>query len=181
MALTSTIYTFDINLADTDRAVYETLSLRVACHPSETPESLVTRVLAYCLEYQEGIGFSGGVSDGAEPAIAIRDLSGAWVAWIDVGYPDAARLHRAAKLAPRVAVYVHKDPAVFLRQLAGERIFRAEDLALYQMDRDLLAGVVARLDRRVRFDLTIAEHHLYLTIGAETLEGEVRRLTLPTT
>ncbi len=179
MALTATIYTFDVNLADTDRGVYEALSLRVACHPSETEESLVTRVLAYCLEYRDGIEFSGGVSDGSDPAIAIRDLSGGWLAWIDVGYPDAARLHRAAKLAPRVAVYIHKDPAILLRQLAGERIFRAEALELYAMDRELLAGLVTRLERRVRFDLTVTERHLYVTIGTETLDGEVRRLTMP--
>ena len=63
MALGATIYTFDIELADSDRAVYETLNLRVAQHPSETPDYLITRVLAYCLEFSEGIGFSKGLSD----------------------------------------------------------------------------------------------------------------------
>ena len=61
MALTATIYNFDIDLADTDRGVYETLALRVAQHPSESPEYLVARVLAYGLEYTEGIGFSSGI------------------------------------------------------------------------------------------------------------------------
>jgi uncharacterized protein YaeQ len=178
MALTATIYTFDVQLADTDRGVYESLSMRVACHPSETNESLLTRMLAYCLEYTEGIAFSAGVSDGTEPAIAVKDLTGAWRAWIDIGYPDAARLHRASKLAPRVAVYVHKDPAILLRQLAAERIHRAEALELYAMDRGLLAELVARLDRRMKLDLTVTEGHLYLTVGADTLSGEVVRLSL---
>ena len=102
MALASTIYTFDIELADTDRGVYETLALRVAQHPSETEEFLVTRVLAYCLEYTEGIEFSRGLAEPDEPAIAIRDLTGAWRAWIEIGAPDAARLHKASKAAPRV-------------------------------------------------------------------------------
>ena len=62
MAQTATIYNFDIELADADRNLYETLALRVACHPSEAPEYLVTRVLAYLLEYAEGIEFSRGVS-----------------------------------------------------------------------------------------------------------------------
>src|SRR5262249_47377966 len=57
MALTSTIYNFDIDLADSDRGVYETLAVRAALHPSETEELLWTRVLAYCLEYEEGIAF----------------------------------------------------------------------------------------------------------------------------
>ena len=50
MALTATIYTFDIELADSDRHIYESLALRVARHPSETEAYLVTRVLAYALE-----------------------------------------------------------------------------------------------------------------------------------
>ena len=58
MAIGSTVHTFDIQLADVDRGVYETLALRVARHPSETDEYLLTRVLAYCLEYTEGIAFS---------------------------------------------------------------------------------------------------------------------------
>src|SRR5262245_24725341 len=51
MALTATLYSFDIDLADSDRGVYESLSLRAARHPSESAEYLVARVLAYCLEY----------------------------------------------------------------------------------------------------------------------------------
>ena len=176
MALTATVYTFDVNIADTDRGVYESPSLRIARHPSETAESLAVRVLAYCLEYSEGIAFSAGVSTGDEPAIAIKDLTGAWRAWIDIGYPDAARLHRASKLSPRVAVYIHKEPAILLRQLADQRIHRAEALELYAVDRELLAGLVARLDRRMQLGLTVTDRHLYLTVGTDTLSGEVVRL-----
>ena len=98
------IYVFKIDLADSDRGVYQPLELRVARHPSETEEHLWTRVLAYCLEYTEGIAFSNGLFESDQPTIAVRDLTGALRAWIDVGAPDASRLHRAAKLAPRVAV-----------------------------------------------------------------------------
>ena len=120
MALTATIYNLDIDLADSDRSVYETLALRVARHPSESPEYLVARVLAYAMEFTEGIEFSRGICDPDDPAIAVRDLTGALRAWIDVGSPDAARLHKASKLAPRVAVYTHKDIGQIVRNLAGE-------------------------------------------------------------
>ncbi|HYQ82525.1 MAG TPA: YaeQ family protein, partial [Rubrobacter sp.] len=45
MALTATVYNFSIQLADVDRAVYETLELRVARQPSETAEYMLMRVL----------------------------------------------------------------------------------------------------------------------------------------
>ncbi len=122
MALGATIYAFDIELSDVDRNVYQSLNLRVAQHPSETQDYLVARVLAYCLEYTEGIGFSKGLSDPDEPAIFVRDLTGALQAWIDIGLPEPERLHRASKAAPRVAVYTHKDPAQW-----AARICRGED------------------------------------------------------
>ena len=50
MALGATVHNFDIDLADADRGVYETLALRVARHPSESDEYLIVRVLAYCLD-----------------------------------------------------------------------------------------------------------------------------------
>ena len=176
MALTATIYNFDIELADTDRHVYESLALRVARHPSESEEHLVARVLAYLLELAAGIEFSRGVSDPDEPTIAVRDLTGAIRTWIDIGAPDAARLHKASKTADRVAVYTHKDPAQFLKQLAGERIHRAEALELYAIDRVLVAALVARLERRVAFSLSVTDRELYLSIGQVNLTGTVVRL-----
>ena len=179
MALTATIYNFEIQLSDVDRGVYEALSLKAARHPSETEEHLATRVLAYCLEFTEGISFSRGVSDPDEPAISVRDLTGTYRAWIDVGSPDAARLHKASKAAPRVAVYTHKAPAQLLAQLAGERIHRSEALELYSFDRELIAGFVSRLGRRTAFDLSVTDRHLFISIDGATLSGEVERHVLP--
>jgi uncharacterized protein YaeQ len=176
MALTATIYTFDVELADTDRSVYESLALRVARHPSESEEYLVARVLAYLLEYVEGIEFSRGVSSPDDPTIAVRDLTGAIATWIEIGTPDAARLHKASKAAPRVAVYTHKDPTQFLRQLAGERIHNSEGLELYAIDRDLVAALVAHLERRVAFSVSVTDRELYVSIGSDNLTGRVQRL-----
>ena len=155
MALTSTIYTFDITLSNVDRGVYEALSLRVAMHPSESPEYFTARLFAYCLEYTEGIVFSKGVSDPDDPTIAVRDLTGALRAWIEIGAPDAARLHKAAKASPRVAVYTHRDPAQLQRQLEGARIHRVADIPLYAIDRDLIAAFCERLERRMTFSLSM--------------------------
>lgn len=173
MALTSTIYNFDIQLSDMDRGVYEALDVRAAQHPSETEESLVTRVLAYCCEYTEGIGFSKGISEPDDPAIFVRDLTGRLRVWIDVGAPDAARIHRASKAADRVVVYTHKDPKQVLGQWAGERIHKAEVIELLAVDRALLSAFVARLERRMAFSLTITERHLYIAVGDDVLDGEL--------
>jgi uncharacterized protein YaeQ len=180
MAITATIYKFDVDLSDADRQVYETLSIQAARHPSESEEYLVTRLLAYTLEYGEGIAFSRGLSDPDEPAIAIRDLTGAIRTWIEIGTPDASRLHKAGKSAGRVVVYTHKDVGQLLGRLGGERIHRADAIEIYAIDRRLVDAVALRLERRMAFALSIAERELYLSIGDETLSGTVTRHALTT-
>src|SRR5436305_12322908 len=104
MALTSTVYNFDIALSDADRGVYEQLALRVALHPSEAIEHMLTRVLAYCLEYQEGIAFSqGGISDGDQPAVSVSHRDGRIRAGIDLGMRDPERRHKASNAAAPLA------------------------------------------------------------------------------
>lgn len=179
MALTATIYNFEIDLADNDRSVYESLSLRVARHPSESEEYLLTRVLAYAMEYVEGIEFSaGGLSNPDDPAITVRDLTGALRAWIEVGTPDADRLHRAAKAAPRVAVYVHRDPSQYMARLAGERIHKGESLEIWGMDQALIQQLGARLERRMSLSLSITDRGLYVSTGVESFSGEVERCVI---
>jgi len=178
VANTASIYNFDIELSDVDRHVYESLHLRVARHPSETEAFLLARVLAYCLEYTEGITFGHGLAEPGEPALAVRDLTGALRVWIDIGAPDAERLHKASKLSPRVVIYTHKDPALLARQLAGERIHHAEALELYGLDREFLAALAAHLARRTAFALTVTERELYLTVGDVTLTSRVDRVPI---
>jgi uncharacterized protein YaeQ len=176
MALGATMYVFNVELADSDRGVYETLEIRAAQHPSEAPDYLLTRLLAYCLEYTDGIGFSKGLSDPDEPTVFVRDLTGALQLWIEIGTPDADRVHRASKAAPRVAIYCHKDAELLASKLSGEKIHRLEALELYAIDRTFLADFVKKLDRRMNLTLTVAERHLYLTVGDETLSCVVERV-----
>ena len=178
MALTATVYSFDVQLNDVDRGVYETLSFKAAQHPSESSEYFVARVLAYCLEYAEGISFGKGLAEPDEPAIAIRDLTGSLRAWIEIGNPDASRLHRASKASPRVVVYTHKDPASLLRQLEGERIHRREEIGLVALDRELIAFIVKRLERRMAFALLVNEGNIYLTLADESFEAGLTTLSM---
>jgi uncharacterized protein YaeQ len=165
MALTSTVFVFDIALSDVDRGVYETFSLKVACHPSETPEYMLTRVLAYALEYEEGLAFSSGLSATEEPALWTRDLTGQLRAWIEVGTPDAARLHKASKACDRVAVYCHKDVALYLRNLTGQRVHNADRLRIVEVDRRFIEAAAAKVERRTALTVSVTEGTLYLDVG----------------
>jgi uncharacterized protein YaeQ len=173
MALSATVYVVTVRLADADRNVYDTLTLRVARHPSESAEYLLARVLAYCLEYTPGIAFSKGLSVPDEPAIVVRDLVGVLQSWIEIGTPDAARLHKASKAVQRVIVYVHRDLEPWLARVSDARIHRAEELEIVALDSELLAAMSSRLERRMEFDLSVSEGSLYVTLGAATFSGVI--------
>jgi uncharacterized protein YaeQ len=173
MAAGATIHTFAVQLADVDRGVYESTTLRVARHPSETDAFMLTRVLAYCLEFDEGITFSEGISATDEPAVLVRDLTGKTTAWIEVGAPDAARLHSGSMQAARTVVYTHRDPAKVAAPWAGRRIHRADEILLYSFDPGFIEQASAALERRNSLTISITERRMYLELNGTTLESPV--------
>lgn len=173
MALTATLYNFETELADIDRDVYQTLSLRLARQPSETSDFMLTRLLAYCLEYTEGIEFTEGVAAGDDPAVLVRDMTGRVTAWIEVGMPDAARLHRGSKLAGRAAVYTHRNVAKVLDGLNGKQIHRAGEIPVYEFGKGFVDEVAAVLQRRDKISVSITERQLYLDVSGQTFSTTV--------
>ncbi len=169
VALSSTQYRIELSVSDTDRGVYETLELQVARHPSETTPFLVTRLLAFALQYTDGLSFSRGLGEPDEPAIWAHDLTGRLRLWVDIGTPSAARLHRASKAADAVVVYCHKDPGPWLQGLYGERIHKAEFLQVVLLDRAWVAAIAALLERRTALDLTVSEGELFVDLAGQTL------------
>jgi uncharacterized protein YaeQ len=179
MAQTATIYTVTIDLSDLDRGVYETLELRVARHPSETAEYMLVRLLAYCLEYQDGITLTEGVSSGDEPAVLVRDLTGRITAWIEVGLPDAARLHRGSKLAGRAAVYTHRDVRQLLTQLSGAKIHRAGEIPIRAFDRAVIDEIALLLERRASLAVSISHGELMVALGDRAFTLVMTEYRLP--
>lgn len=173
MAAGATIHTFEVQLADTDRGVYEQFSVRAARHPSETEAYLITRLLAYCLEYQEGIVFSEGISSTDEPAVLVRDLTGKLLVWIEIGAPDAARLHLGSKAAERTVVYTQRDPAKVAAPWVGAKIHRADEIDLRSFDLGFVDAAVDVLERRNEVTLTVTESQLYLELNGIHLSSEV--------
>lgn len=173
MAIGATIHSFQVQLADVDRGVYEELSLRLAQHPSETSAFMLTRLLAALLEHQEGIAFSEGVAATDEPAVLVRDATGRLLAWIEVGAPDAERLHTGSRAAERTVVYTHRDPAKLLPRYAGKRIHRAEAIVLRSFDPGFIDAAAALLARRNEVTLSVTEGQLFLELNGTALHSSL--------
>jgi uncharacterized protein YaeQ len=179
MALTATIYQCTVELSHVDRGVYETLDLRLARQPSEAAEYMVTRLLAYCLEYADGIAFTQGVAAKDEPAVWVKDRTGQVLAWIEVGLPDAERLHRGSRAAERVAVYTYRDVEQFQKQLGGKRIYRSEEIPIYALDRRFVEELASGIERRSNLAITVTEGQIYVALGGRTLHTTLVEHRIP--
>ncbi|MFC7431837.1 MULTISPECIES: YaeQ family protein [unclassified Agrococcus] len=173
MAIGATIHTFDVSLADVDRGVYDDVTVKVAQHPSETLPFMATRLLAWCLEHEEGIAFGDGISGGDEPAVLVRDLTGALVAWIEVGAPEAERVHRGSMAAERTAVYTHRDPEKVAARWSGKRIHEAEDVRLVSFDAGFVDAVADAIARRTTMTLSRTEGIVYAEVNGVALSSAV--------
>ncbi len=179
MALGATVFHWQVSVSDVDRGFYDEVGLRIARHPSENMRYLLTRAIAYCLEYEEGIAFSkGGLSDDEDPPISVRDLTGLLLAWIDIGSPSADRLHRAAKAAPRVALYTSAELALLRREASSRTIHRGADIAVWRLEPAMLDALEKKVDRTGKIDLLRNDGQLYVTVGGATVEGTITRASL---
>jgi uncharacterized protein YaeQ len=179
MALPATLRRFEIELADSDREVYETVEWRVAQHPSESERYLIARVLARLLEHGEGVEFSpGGVSDDELPAIVQRDLRGDLRAWIEVGSPSPDRLHKATKLAPRVAIYAWKNVVQLADAIVERGVHRAREITLRALPGDLLDAIAPTLDRVNRWSVSVSGATLYVAIDHAIFDGVIESISI---
>jgi uncharacterized protein YaeQ len=179
MAIKATVYHWPMTLSDVDRGVYEALDLRLARQPSESMRYLLTRAIAYCLCYEEGIGFSKeGIASTDEPPVAVRDGSGTIRAWIEIGSPSAERLHKAAKAAPRVALFTHAELATLRREAGTKAIHRVEAIEVWRLEPGFLDVLDAKVDRNTTFELVHNGGELYVTVGGETLHSAIGRHSL---
>lgn len=179
MALPATIHRIQVSLSDVDRGVYEELELRLARHPSESMRYLLSRLLAYCLSYEEGIEFAkGGLSASDEPPISVWDMTGARQAWIDVGSPSAERLHKASKATPRVSLFSHVALPLLRREAASRAIHQIESIAVWSLDPAFLAELEPLIDRNTQLELVRSSGQLYLTIDGRVLESSISETSL---
>lgn len=173
MALTSTLYRFQVDLSDVDRSLYETLEFRAAMHPSESVPFFVTRILAFCLNYQDGLEFSAGISEPDDPAIRVKGLTGQIDLWIDIGNPAAKRIHKASKSVKQVKIYTHKDIRKLVEELKEEKVHNLEELGLYSVDQKFLNGLGATLERDNHWEITMNEGELYVGVGKESFQTHI--------
>jgi uncharacterized protein YaeQ len=182
MALRSTIYKTELQVSDLDRGVFESRSLAIARHPSETEERLMVRLLAYALHLGEGLEFGRGISNEDEAAIWQRDLTGRLLLWIEVGLPDERALRRACGRADAVILYTYggRSAAQWWGQNAGP-LERLANLQVFDLPQAFTLALAEKAARNLQVQVTVQDREVWFSIGDRTLTTtpEIRRPGLP--
>jgi len=175
VALKPTIYKFRISLSDLNQDHYDSLNLTVAQHPSEKVERMMARVLAYCINAQEDLTFTKGLSEIDEPDIWVRTLDDKIALWVDVGEPAVDRIKKASRLAEEVKIYCFNSKADVWWSQTEQKIkqFKA---SVYQFDWENIQALAALVERTMDVSISITGDSAY--IAAALGECEVNWNTL---
>ncbi len=177
MALKSTIFKANLNIADMDRPYYGEHSLTLARHPSETDLRMMVRLLAFCWFADERLEFGRGLSAEDEPALWLKEYSGEIRLWIEVGLPDERAIRKAAGRAAEVVVLAYGGRAVDLWWAkVGGPLARLDKLRVLALEGEQSDALAALAQRGMQLQCTIQDGQTWLTDGIDTVLIEPRWL-----
>lgn len=162
MALKSTIYKAELQVADIDRHYYFDHALTIACHPSETRERMMVRLFAFAVNAHARLMFGRGLSDVDEPDLLRRDLTGAIEQWIEVGQPDERAILKACGKAGEVRVYAYAAAAGAWWKQVGAKVGRARNLRVWRLDPAGVTALAAMAERNMRLSCTIQDGEVWV-------------------
>ncbi|MGB0495717.1 MAG: YaeQ family protein [Kangiellaceae bacterium] len=175
MAIKPTIYKFNISLSDINREIYNTLNLTLAQHPSETAERMTTRLLAFCINYEEKLTFTKGLSEVEEPDIWCVEYNDDISLWIDVGEPDVERIKKASRKSNNVKVYSFNSKSDVWWQQSQDQ-FKILNASFYRFDWDSIKTLSSLLDRTMNLSVMLTGDSAYVTYGDKSCEINWERL-----
>ncbi|RKP45488.1 YaeQ family protein [Trinickia fusca] len=164
MALKSTIYKAELQIADMDRHYYGDHSLTIARHPSETDERMMVRVAAFGLFAAERLEFCKGLSDTDEPDLWQKDLTGAIERWIEVGQPDERRIAKASGRADDVVVIAYGGRTSDIWwQGVRSKVERLRNVRVWSLGADVAEALGKLAERTMRLQMTVQDGAAWLT------------------
>jgi uncharacterized protein YaeQ len=180
MALKSTIHRLELDVADVDRGVYDSFTLTLACHPSETAERLMVRVLAFALHADHALEFGRGISTDDDADLWLKDATGAIRLWIDVGLPEERRLRRAAGRAGRIVAVAYGGRAVDVWwERNREALGRLPQLEIVTLPVEATRALAGFVGRTMRLQCTIQDRQIFLSDAQRSLAIEPEMLQAP--
>lgn len=171
MAINSTVFKVELQIADLDRHYYHDHSLTIARHPSETDERMMVRVLAFACHANEQLVFGKGLSTEDEPDLWLKTLTGEIELWIDVGQPDEKHVRRACGRSNRVFIYVYGgNVADNWWHQNQKHLKQLGKLAVCQVPEQSSKALATLVHRTMQIQCTIQDGEMMFTDGETTVQ-----------
>lgn len=171
MALKSTIFKAELQIADLDRNYYQNHALTLARHPSETDERMMVRLLAFAMHADPALIFGKGLSSEDEPDLWRKDLTGAIELWIDVGLPDEKRIRRACGRARQVVILTYGGRVADMWwQQNQSALQRNDNLTIINVSADESRALAALATRSMQLQCTLQEAELWFIVEGENTQ-----------
>ena len=177
MALKSTIFKAVVQIADMNRNYYADHTLTIARHPSETDKRMMLRLLAFCINADEAMIFSKGISTDDEPDLWQHELNGELTHWIELGLPDERRIRKACSLAKKVTIYTYTQRSfdVWWSQIES-KLNRFNNLALVNISDNELESLSTLAQRSMQLQCTIQDGDIWLSDSDKSVHIVLRNL-----
>ncbi|MFL9611294.1 YaeQ family protein [Methylobacillus sp. Pita2] len=171
MALKSTVFKANLQIADMERHYYHDHALTLARHPSETDERMMVRLLAFALQAHELLAFGQGMTDDDEADIWRKDLTGKIEQWIDVGLPDERLIRKACGRADEVLVYAYGGRTAEMWFEQNRNAFaRLRNLSVFNLPQEQTQALAELAQRTMQLQCTIQDGQVWLSDGERSVE-----------
>ena len=177
MAIKPTIYKLQIAISDFNRDHYESVNLTVALHPSETVERMMVRIVAYCLNAQDNIAFTKGLSNVEEPDIWVKTLDDLISLWVEVGEPAPERIKKSSRLSPKVKVYSFNSKSDTWWKQSKDKVNQFKNVQFHQFDWQQIKTLATFAKRTMDWSLSISGDSVYITDESQECELVVKELS----
>jgi len=168
MALKSTIYKADCQIADIDRGYYQPHYLTIALHPSETEERMMVRLLAFVLNAHEHLQFSKGLSTDDEPDLWKKSLTDDIELWIDVGMPDEKRIRKASNRADKIIIYTYGGRNTVWWKQIQPKLERFNNLTVINLPKQATDQLAPMVKRTMQLQISIQDGQIWVSDDQNT-------------
>jgi uncharacterized protein YaeQ len=169
MALKSTIFKADCQIADIDRSYYQPHNLTIALHPSETEERMMVRLLAFVLNAHEYLQFTKGLSADDEPDIWQKSLTDDIELWIDVGMPDEKRLRKASSRADKVILYTYGGRNTVWWKQIETKLERFSNLTVVNLPKASTDQLTLLVKRAMQLQINLQDGQIWVSDDQQTV------------
>ncbi len=173
MAIKATIYKVKLEISDCDRNYFHSHDLTISCHPSETEQRMMIRLLAFSLFASDSLGFTKGLCADDEPELWDKNLSGEIEQWISLGQIGEKQLRKSLGRSKQVVIFTYSGQKSSTWWKKNQSQYsRLKNLQIINIKSADVEAMQTFVSRNMNLQVTIQEGIIWLSDSSQTISIE---------